>query len=110
MPEINSHDSAQALPQEREKLYHLVWREPAERITALYGISTELLAKRCSEMCIPRPFAGYWKALTTFRKKRGKQSPVFPCPLLRQETGPITKDTDNKNHHNHQQRIDFFTQ
>ena len=52
MSEINSHDDIQTLPQEREKLYQLVWSEPAERITALYDISTELLAKRCSEMCI----------------------------------------------------------
>jgi hypothetical protein len=63
MSEINLHDSAQTLPQDRETLYHLVWSEPAERITVLYGISTELLAKRCSEMGIPRPLIGYWKAL-----------------------------------------------
>lgn len=63
MSEINSHDSVHIFPQDRETLYHLVWREPAERITALYGINTELLVKRCSEMRIPRPLAGYWKAL-----------------------------------------------
>lgn len=63
MSEINPHDAAPTLPQDRETLYHLVWSEPAERITVLYGISAELLAKRCSEMRIPRPLAGYWKAL-----------------------------------------------
>ncbi|EKC2495511.1 hypothetical protein VQZ12_003775 [Salmonella enterica] len=63
MLEINPHEAVQTLPQDREKLYHLVWREPAERIAAQYGISTELLARRCSEMRIPRPLAGYWKAL-----------------------------------------------
>lgn len=63
MSEIDLHNIAQTLPQDREALYHLVWREPAERITVLYGISTELLAKRCSELGIPRPLAGYWKAL-----------------------------------------------
>ncbi|ECF6041126.1 hypothetical protein FNI93_01420 [Salmonella enterica subsp. salamae] len=60
MSDINPLD---ALPQDREALYKLVWREPAERIAAQYGISTTLLAKRCTEMRIPRPLAGYWKAL-----------------------------------------------
>ena len=55
MSENNPHDAAQTLPQDRETLYHLVWSEPAERITVLYDISTELLAKRCSEMRIPFP-------------------------------------------------------
>ncbi|EKT2295778.1 hypothetical protein QD119_000309 [Salmonella enterica] len=60
MSDINPRD---ALPQDREALYKLVWREPAEHIAAQYGISTTLLAKRCTEMRIPRPLAGYWKAL-----------------------------------------------
>lgn len=60
MSDINPLD---ALPQDREALYKLVWREPAECIAAQYGISTTLLAKRCTEMRIPRPLAGYWKAL-----------------------------------------------
>ncbi|ECK7392445.1 hypothetical protein FRN05_22715 [Salmonella enterica subsp. enterica] len=60
MSDINPRD---ALPQDREALYKLVWREPAERIATQYGISTTLLAKRCTEMRIPRPLAGYWKAL-----------------------------------------------
>lgn len=53
----------QTLPDDREELYHLVWREPAERITSLYSISKEQLTKRCAELLIPRPLAGYWKAL-----------------------------------------------
>lgn len=78
MSEINSHDDIQTLPQEREKLYQLVWSEPAERITALYDISTELLAKRCSEMCIPRPLAGYWKALA-----KGSAPAIPALPALK---------------------------
>ncbi len=50
MSDINPLD---ALLQDREALYKLVWREPAERIAAQYGISTTLLAKRCTEMRIP---------------------------------------------------------
>lgn len=53
MSEMNPHDAAQTLPRDRETLYHLVWCEPAECIAVLYDISTELLAKRCSEMRIP---------------------------------------------------------
>lgn len=45
MSEINPQDAAPIFPQDREELYHLVWREPAERIAALYGISTDFLAK-----------------------------------------------------------------
>lgn len=53
----------ETFPEDREKLYQLVWREPADRIAALYGISVELQAKRCSDLRIPRPLIGYWKAL-----------------------------------------------
>lgn len=53
----------QTLPEDREALYHLVWREPAERIASLHNISIEGLARRCAELQIPRPLAGYWKAL-----------------------------------------------
>ncbi|MCM7067096.1 hypothetical protein M8O16_05170 [Enterobacter hormaechei] len=60
MSEINPHDAAQTLSQERKTLHYLVWCWHAERITVLYGISTGLLAKRCSEMQIPKPLAGYW--------------------------------------------------
>lgn len=53
----------ETFPEDREKLYQLVWREPADRIAALYGISVELQAKRRSDLRIPRPLIGYWKAL-----------------------------------------------
>ncbi|MEG7408001.1 hypothetical protein V6D98_24955, partial [Serratia marcescens] len=90
MSEINPHDAAQTLPQDRETLYHLVWSEPAERITVLYDISTELLAKRCSEMRIPRPLAGYWKALAN------GTAPAIPAlPALRK--GKVEKGRENGN-------------
>ncbi|EBB3771456.1 hypothetical protein MXY78_001083 [Salmonella enterica] len=75
MSDINPRD---ALPQDREALYKLVWREPAERIAAQYGISTTLLAKRCTEMRIPRPLAGYWKALA-----KGTAPAVPALPYLK---------------------------
>ncbi|EHL84069.1 hypothetical protein [Citrobacter portucalensis] len=63
MSESLQSNTTQTLPDDREELYHLVWREPAERITSLYSISKEQLTKRCAELRIPRPLAGYWKAL-----------------------------------------------
>ena len=63
MSESLHTNATQTLPDDREELHHLVWREPAERITSLYNISIEQLTKRCVELRIPRPLAGYWKAL-----------------------------------------------
>lgn len=63
MSESLQTNATQTLPDDREELYHLVWREPAEKITSLYSISKEQLTKRCAELRIPRPLAGYWKAL-----------------------------------------------
>lgn len=90
MSEINPHDAAQTLPQDRETLYHLVWSEPAERITVLYGISTELLAKRCSEMRIPRPLAGYWKALA-----KGTAPAIPALPPLKKSKAVKVHENDN---------------
>ncbi|OUE53939.1 hypothetical protein AZ003_002846 [Citrobacter freundii] len=79
MSENQQSVPAATIPEEREKLYQLVWREPAERITALYGISAEQLAKRCSALRIPRPLAGYWKALA-----KGTAPTIPTLPALKQ--------------------------
>lgn len=63
MSESLQTNVTQALPDDREELYRLVWCEPAERIASLYNISKEQLTKRCAELRIPRPLAGYWNAL-----------------------------------------------
>lgn len=63
MSESLQPNVTQTLPDDREELYHLVWREPADRIASLYSVSKEQLTKRCAELRIPRPLAGYWKAL-----------------------------------------------
>ncbi|WP_413498511.1 hypothetical protein [Buttiauxella gaviniae] len=68
----------QTLPEDREALYHLVWREPAERIASLQNISIEGLARRCAELQIPRPLAGYWKALA-----KGAAPAVPALPALK---------------------------
>ena len=63
MSESLQPNVTQTLPDDREVLYYLVWREPADRIASLYSVSKEQLTKRCAELRIPRPLAGYWKAL-----------------------------------------------
>ncbi|MDI3428304.1 MULTISPECIES: hypothetical protein [unclassified Enterobacter] len=90
MSDINPQDAAHIFPQDREALYHLVWREPAERIAALYGISTDLLAKQCSEMRIPRPLAGYWKALA-----KGVAPAIPELPALKKDK--VVKALENSN-------------
>lgn len=78
MSEDLQSNTTQALPDDREELYLLVWLESAERIASLYNISTEQLAKRCAELQIPRPLAGYWKALA-----KGMAPAVPPLPALK---------------------------
>lgn len=90
MSEINPQDAANIFPQDRKALYHLVWRKPAERIAALYGISTDLVAKRCSEMRIPRPLAGYWKALA-----KGIAPAIPVLPALKKDK--VVKALENSN-------------
>ena len=90
MSEINSHDAEHVFPQDRETLYQLVWREPMERITALYGISADLLAKRCSEMRVPRPLAGYWKAMA-----KGGAPAIPELPVLKKDR--MVKVSKNRN-------------
>lgn len=84
MSESLQSNTTQTLPDDREELYHLVWREPEERITSLYSISKEQLIKRCAELRIPRPLTGYWKAL-----EKGTAPAVPPLPALKK--GKTTK-------------------
>lgn len=89
MSECQQRSINQNLPEDREALYLLVWREPAERIASLYNISIEGLAKRCAELRIPRPLAGYWKALA-----KGSAPAVPPLPTLKKvKTTKIPKET-----------------
>ena len=84
MSESLQPNVTQTLPDDREELYHLVWREPAERIASLYSVSKEQLTKRCAELRIPRPLTGYWKALA-----KGTAPAVPPLPDLKK--GKTTK-------------------
>ncbi len=87
MSESLQPNVTQTLPDDREELYHLVWREPAERIASLYSISKEQLTKRCAELRIPRPLAGYWKALA-----KGTAPAVPALPDLK--SGKVVKSPE----------------
>ncbi|HDT1807332.1 TPA: hypothetical protein QHP96_004117 [Klebsiella aerogenes] len=91
MSESLQSNTTQTLPDDREELYHLVWREPAERITSLYSISKEQLTKRCAELRIPRPLAGYWKALA-----KGTALAVPALPDLK--SGKVVKSPRKTSH------------
>lgn len=82
MSESQQASIIKTLPDDREALYHLVWREPAERIASICNISIEGLAKRCAELQIPRPLTGYWKAL-----EKGTAPAIPLLPALKSSTG-----------------------
>lgn len=90
MSESLHTNAPQTLPDDREELYHLVWREPAELITSLYNISQEQLTKRCAELRIPRPLAGFWKALA-----KGTAPAVPALPDLK--SGKVEKSPKKTN-------------
>lgn len=90
MSESLQTNATQTLPDDREELYHLVWCEPAEKITSLYSISKEQLTKRCAKLRIPRPLAGYWKALA-----KGTAPAVPALPDLK--SGKVEKSSRKTN-------------
>ncbi|EOL9140685.1 hypothetical protein ACM94A_003337 [Enterobacter hormaechei] len=90
MSESLQTNATQTLPDDREELYHLVWCEPAEKITTLYSISKEQLTKRCAKLRIPRPLAGYWKALA-----KGTAPAVPALPDLK--SGKVEKSSRKTN-------------
>ncbi|EPC8060004.1 hypothetical protein ACR3FW_002149 [Yersinia enterocolitica] len=90
MSENLQYSIFQTLPEERETLYQLVWREPAERIASLRNINIEGLAKRCAELQIPRPLTGYWKAL-----EKGIAPAIPPLPALK--SSRVVKDGKKDN-------------
>ena len=48
---------------DRQSLYRLVWAKPADVLAADLRVSEQVLIARCIESQIPRPLAGYWRAL-----------------------------------------------
>ncbi len=74
----NSQQSLNKLPNNRELLYHLVWTEPAEEIAKQYGITITYLAKQCIKLSVPRPLAGFWRAV-----EKGNSPKIPALPILK---------------------------
>lgn len=63
----------------REQLYGEVWKEPAMKVAARYGISGNALAKICRKLSVPVPPRGYW---AMYAVGQGEERP--PLPAARQ--------------------------
>jgi integrase len=73
----------------RGQIHRNVWKNPAYKVAAKYGISGSLLARICTHLDIPRPGRGYW-ALTEGERKQYKK----PLPDARDgmpDTWPVSE-------------------
>ena len=59
----------------REDLYQMVWKEPITTLSKKYDISDNGIRKKCNELKIPMPNAGYW-AKVKFGKKLPSKMPL----------------------------------
>lgn len=62
----------------REQLYDELWKEPAIKVAAKYGISGTALAKICRKLSVPVPPRGYWALLAV--GQAGKRPPLRRVP------------------------------
>lgn len=63
---------------DRTLLYEEIWREPAERVAARYGVSGAAIAEVCRCLRIPKPPRGYWaKKAAGQRTARRPKLPPF---------------------------------
>jgi hypothetical protein len=83
---------------DRQQLYDLVWAEPMLGLSKKYNISDVGLRKKCLQMGVPVPGAGFWAKI-----QHGKMTTVTPLPkdhygqtevvlYLRDENHPATVD------------------
>ena len=61
----------------REELYAEIWKEPAIKVAAKYGISSVMLGKVCRKLQIPIPGRGYWA-----KREFGKSVKQIPLPQV----------------------------
>src|SRR4051812_13641143 len=61
----------------REELYAEIWKEPAIKVAAKYGVSSVMLGKVCRKLQIPLPGRGYWA-----KKEFGKSVKQIPLPQV----------------------------
>ncbi|MBZ3672297.1 hypothetical protein JT305_05020 [Salmonella enterica subsp. enterica serovar Senftenberg] len=86
MSESLQPNVTQTLPDDR-KSFTTLSGASQRRIASLYSISKEQLTKRCAELRIPRPLAGYWKALA-----KGTAPAVPALPDLK--SGKVVKSPE----------------
>ncbi|HDL7358826.1 TPA: hypothetical protein PXN21_002157 [Yersinia enterocolitica] len=89
MSENNQQNKIVVLPKDRESLYQLVWTVPAEEIALRFGVTVEYLSRQCRELQVPRPMAGYWKAVT---KGTPPKRPELPLLRINKVTSPCGQD------------------
>lgn len=74
---------------DRQSLYLLVWAKPLDILAADLRISEQELIARCIELKIPRPMAGYWRAVA-----KGNAPPIPPLhPLETNDSFTIFSQT-----------------
>ena len=66
--------------EERQKLFAMVWEQPATKVAKALGISDVALSKRCRRLQVPKPPRGYWARIAT-----GKTPKRPPLPAYRAE-------------------------
>lgn len=77
---------------ERRSLYQLIWTKPTNILAADLRISEQELIAKCIKLKIPRPMAGYWRAVS-----KGAAPPV---PSL-----PPFMETESKHLHTHSHEL-----
>lgn len=63
---------------DRKSLYQLIWSKPVNEAASELSITEQALIARCIELRIPRPMAGYWRAVA-----RDNAPSIPPLPPLK---------------------------
>ncbi|WP_336755754.1 hypothetical protein [Pantoea sp. USHLN298] len=63
---------------DRKSLYQLIWSKPVNEAASELSITEQALIARCIELRIPRPMAGYWRAVA-----RNNAPSIPPLPPLK---------------------------
>ncbi|KJH60889.1 hypothetical protein UF13_08820 [Pantoea agglomerans] len=74
---------------DRKSLYVLVWTKPIYALAADLRVSEQALIARCIELRVPRPMAGYWRAVA-----KGNPPSIPPLPPLKIDIKDIISRQD----------------
>jgi len=70
----------------REELYERIWKQPATKLAAEFGISDVALGKICRKLDIPKPFPGYWQRVAFGYTVKKSLLPALKAGTLKQIT------------------------